>query len=413
MAPSYPNHLKSIPRSIGSLKHYFDVHDQPFARSALYVVILALLITVVGLLVSFVGIVREAGRWAEDLEAELAGVSLEDGQLTAEGEQPRILWEDIRTVSVPTKAEDGTPVQEERTVRQMVVVLDTTGQLETLEQAADFAGCAEPARYVFFGTEQIETVRPPQSRGEQPEEKTIPYSDAEKVNELKILVEENGAAMPAITVEDGTASFDLPPDQVHVLVRNAELMALVDTSGEKRSMSEAVGTAFNEDPSFRAKVERPEFLVFLGAEQAAVKPVFARETTTWTFAEGEDVTAASLADWVAAKARGARVKALLQQIFPWFLYGLIFLFIGSLICSVAGLIVNGMLRAGLAYGEVLTIAAYAITPGLAAFLLAVIALQGRGSPWVLALAVIIGMIYTALGTHRTARLLDEETAPSV
>ena len=410
---SYPNHLKSIPRSIGRLKHYFDVHDQPFVRSVIYLVILSVLVTVVGMAVGYVGFVREAGRQGKDLTGKLVGVLFEGGTLTASGEQPRVVWRDVRTVSFPTRGKDGETIEEKRQVTQMVAVLDTTGKLETPEQAAEFAGCPEPARYVFFGAEQIESFEVAQSRAEQPKPETIAYDDTEKLDALRKLVEENGGTVPAIEIQDGVASFDLPPDKVHVLVRTSKLMALVDTSGEKRSMSKAVGAAFNEDAEFRAKVERPEFVLFVGAEQAVLKPVFSRRATTWAFADGEAVTPATLAEWAAGAVRNARMKATLQQALPWFLYGLVFLFIGALLCSVAGLIVNGSMRAGLAYGEVLTIAIYAITPALAAFMVAVLALRGQGSPWVLAVALVVGMVYTALGTRRTAVGLTEESSPTI
>ena len=410
---SYPNHLKSIPRSIGRLKHYFDVHDQPFVRSVIYLVILSVLVTVVGMVVGYVGFVREAGRQGRELTGKLVGVLFEGGRLTASGEQPRVPWRDVRTVSFPKRGKDGETIEEKRQVTQMVAVLDTTGKLETLEQAAEFAGCPEPARYVFFGAEQIESFEVAESRARQSKPETIAYDDTEKLAELRKLVEENGGTVPAIEIKDGVASFDLPPDKVHVLVRTSKLMALVDTSGEKRSMGKAVGAAFNEDAEFRARVERPEFVLFVGAEQAVLKPVFSRRATTWAFADGEAVTPATLGEWAAGEVRNARMKATLQQALPWFLYGLVFLFIGARICSVAGLIVNGSMRAGLAYGEVLTIAIYAITPALAAFMVAVLALQGQGSPWVLAVALVVGMVYTALGTRRTAVGLTEESPPTI
>lgn len=414
MTEGYPNHLKSIPRSVGSLKHYFDVHDQPFSRSIIYLVILALLVTVVGMAVGIVGFVREAGKQAKALEAELAGMRFEGGKLAADAaEQPCVLWEDVRTVTIPTKGKDGKTRQEERRIKRMIVVLDTTGGLDSLEKATELAGCAEPARYVFFGAEEVESIELPKSRAEQPKTESIAYSDEKKLAELRQLVEANGGTMPALTVKDDVATFDLPPDKVHMLVRTPAVMVLVDTSGKKRSMNAAVGDAFNSDPDFRAKVERPEFLLFLSATAATLKPAFVREATTWTFAEGDEVSPRSLAAWAAGAARGARVKATLRQALPWFLYGLVILFVGALICSVPGLIVSGSMRAGLAYGELLTVAIYAITPALAVFLLAIVVLQGQGSPWILGLALIIGMVYAALGTHRTAQGIAEEGSPTI
>ena len=413
MTQSYPNHLKSIPRSIVSLKQYFEVHDQPFARSAIYLVILALLVTVIGMAVGVVGFVREAGEQAEALEGKLAGLRLEGAKLAADAAQPCILWEDARTAPFPVQGKDGKAGQEERRVKRMIVVLDTTGALGSLERAAEFAGCAEPARYLFFGTEKVESVVLPEGRNERPETVEIPYWDGETLSELGQLIEENGGAMPGFTVAEGVATFDLPPGRVHVLVRTTAVMVLADTSGEKRGMQKAVEAAFRDDADFREQVERPEFLLFLSAEAARLKPAFTRDTATWTFAEGDEVSPASLARWAADAARRARVKATLQQALPSFLYGLVILFVAALACSVPGLVINGVARAGHAYGELLTNANYANTPALAAFLVAVVALQGRGGPWVLGVALIIGMAYAALGTHRTTRGLAQEVAPSL
>ncbi len=46
MSQPYPNHFLSILRCVFSLKHYSDVHDQPFTRTLLFVVIVALVLTV-------------------------------------------------------------------------------------------------------------------------------------------------------------------------------------------------------------------------------------------------------------------------------------------------------------------------------------------------------------------------------
>lgn len=413
MAPSYPNHLKSIPRSIATLKHYFDVHDQPFARSILYLVILGVLFLLVATTVSVMGFVRDVGRHTEALSQRLAGLRFQDGTLAAEGDQPRILWEDTRSVTLPVGGEGGESEDQELTVRRFVAVLDTTGELESVEDAAGFIGCAQPACYVFFGREQVQTLEVPQGRGEQPKRESFAYTDEGKLKEARGLVEKHGGTVPAFTITDGLAEFELSGGKVHLLRPTAELMLIVDASGETRSMDGALDAAFRQEPATWLRMRPPEFLLFVAADGADLKARFARDARTWTFAEGEAVTPSALAAWAAAEARDARLKATLQQALPTFLRYLVALFVAALVCSVPALIVNWTTRSGLAYGEMLTIAIYAVTPGLVALLFAVLVLRGLGGPWVFGVVLIIGMIYAALGTHRTARRLAEETAPTL
>jgi nicotinamide riboside transporter PnuC len=83
----------------------------------------------------------------------------------------------------------------------------------------------------------------------------------------------------------------------------------------------------------------------------------------------------------------------------------------ALICSVAGLIVNGYLRAGIPYGQVLTMAVYATAPACLATLLALSLLlyaEMPGGQWVLAVPFVVGMAYTGLATWRTATELGSQ-----
>jgi hypothetical protein len=50
---------------------------------------------------------------------------------------------------------------------------------------------------------------------------------------------------------------------------------------------------------------------------------------------------------------------------------------------------------------------------MAAFLLALLAFQERGGSWVWGVAALVGMTYTALGTHRTASELAEGAGPTI
>ena len=49
MPEPFPNHAISIPNSVVSFKHYFLIHDQRFGRTAIYLAILAVLITAVSM----------------------------------------------------------------------------------------------------------------------------------------------------------------------------------------------------------------------------------------------------------------------------------------------------------------------------------------------------------------------------
>jgi hypothetical protein len=536
MADSYPNHFLSIPRSVGSLKHYFSIHDQPLTRSLIYLVLLALLIALLSLAVSLVGYLRDARSMAEELEPELGAVAFADGAASAEGDQPRILWEKTKTLPSAEPGPGGAAESKERTVRLFLLVLDTEGTLETVEQAAEFAGCPQSKRLLFFGTERIESIeRGTGPRGGDAQE-TYEYSDVEKLGELRklieasggsmprvalegdvatfafpalrallhtdellvlvdtgeeqrslaqalaaaegeepvpllvmtggvdrveparelaegagrvlffgpkaiesyegpvkldgepapqshvytdeavlaelrALVEEQGGAFPEFTVEDGAATFALRA--VHVLAHTAELMVLVDASGETRSMQDAAKAALDEDEAFRDRIMQPEFLALITGSEAQLQSRYGPEVRKLAFADAGELSAASVAGWLATVARKARTSATLRLFLPELIASVLFLFFGAVFASLAGLLASGRRRGGLAYGEILNIAVYATTPGLLAFLVAAMVLRGQGGMLVLALGVGVAMVYTALGTQRTLRELDQGMAPTI
>jgi len=409
MPEPYPNHLISIPRSIASLKHYFRVHDQPFTRGLLYLVILALALTALGLVVSVVGCFRDASSQARTLKEKLSVLRFEGGKAAAAVEQPCVLWEDVQVVPFTVKRESGRTERQERRAMRMLVVLDTTGKLDTWQKAAEHAGCPEPARFLFFGTEQIEALEPKKSR----ETKKYSYSNKEKVAEFRKLIEDNGRKLPEVTGELDVSKLGLEPGKLHVLVHTSALMALVDTTGKKRTMEKALEAEYNRDKEFRKRFDRPLFLVLVTGSAVTLKPRFAAEPRTWEFSNEPGISSEALADWIASTARQSRMSVLLREALPSLMSWALVLFIGAFIFSVPGLIVNGVLRAGLAFGELLTIGIYATTPAIVAFLVGAFSFPGQGNPLVLGIAIIVGAVYAALGAHRTARALEGGGAPSL
>jgi uncharacterized protein YhhL (DUF1145 family) len=385
MPEPYPNHFVSIPRSLWSLKHYFQVHDQPFTRSLLYLVLVAVSLTLLVTGVSVVDFARMANDEAKEVAEKLSVVRF------ADIEQPARL---LKT-------------------RAMLVVLDTTGKLNAMEEAAEFAGCVQSRHMIFFGRAKITSIERPAERRERPKQEEVDYADDKKLTELRELIEEQGASLPKITVENGLAKFDLAPNKVHVLVHTAALMVLVDTAAEERTMQEALTTAVKEDPALLDRFVPPEFLVLITSSEVSVRSRFQPEAQKWGFAGQPNLTPQAVAEWIAAAARQARVSATFRAFLPNLVQGCLMLFILALLLSASGLIVSGVLKAGLAYVELLTMAVYAVTPASLSFLLAASVLRNQAPQWVIAVPIVVGALYTASATHRTARELRADFAPKL
>lgn len=416
MAESYPNHLISIPRSIVSLKHYFQVHDQPFTRSVIYLIILAVAVTALGVGVGLIGYFRQAPKEeAERVKAlteKLSVVQFKDGKAHAEGKHPRVLWEQFQAAAEPAAGKEG-GTQERRRTKTLLVVLDTTGKTDTVEKAAEFAGCAVPARMVVFGPKAVHSVTYPTKQGERPTQEAFPYTDEAKLAESRKLIEGNGGTMPEIKIENDVARFGLEDGKVHVLAHNAALMVLVNATGKQMQRpDQARWVAERENPAMRP----PEFLVAISDTAVHLEAIYEKKPLTWPFAEQGELSAAACARWIASTARQMQVANLKTGMLPTVVQMLLVLcielFFLALVSSVAGLIVSGVMRAGLAYGEVLTIAVYAVTPARLVLPLLVV-LSGLQGAWMWAMPFAVGMVYTALGTHHTANALGESGAPTL
>ena len=414
MPEPYPNLLLSVPLSIVSPRHYAQVHDQPFLRTLIYLVLLALVLTVLGLVVSIVGFVSDAKRHAAELAEPLSAIEFESGRASAADDKPAVLWEDVDVITVPAPGGEDEAEQQEHRIRHMLVIVDTSDtsdRLDSWEAAAEFTGCGQPDVYLFFGTEQIEWFEPATNARDT---EKYDYTDAEKLAELREKlaevqgkIEEAGGTMPKLPLEGGIAAFGLPEGSLKLVHDTAHLMVLVDTTGENRAMSKAVDTACREDKALRRRFERPpEFLVLITATTATVKPRYDKEPSTWEFASQGDADPAALADWIATTARSARLAALLGESLKWLMFTAFILFVGALLISVVGLIANRLMHGNLVFGELLTMAVYATTPAATAFLLAAIAIQGSASLWVLVLALAVGAIYEAVGTREATRETD-------
>jgi len=398
MPEPYPNQFLSIPQSIGSLKHYFRVHDQPFSRSLIYLGVVGLAIAVFGAATDYFRCHRTAAAEAKALAEKLAVMHLADGQARIDPKelpQPATLWKGS----------------------SIVVVVDTTGQVDSTDKAMEHLGCPNSARFLFFGPESILRVEVPKTEKETKAEKEkakdeeIPYTEAAKLAEVRKLLETNGAKMPDIKLVDGKAQFDLGPKKLYILVQTPALLALVDASGKKRSPRDAVAEAIQAEPELRDRFIPPEFLVVLTAKGVQVSQLGQKEVAAWDFS-GES-SSASLAEHIAAAVQKVRTQSVFPTAVAAFVMGSLILFVFSLMLSVAGMLANGLLRANLAYTELLTMAVYAATPATVAFLIVAFILQGRGGQWALVVPFAVGMAYTAMGVHRTARELALSGAPQL
>jgi len=419
MEGSYPNHLISIPRSVVSLKHYFQVHDQPFTRSAIYLVLLALLVTVVGVVVGLASYFRDAPRKAEarakTLAKKLAAVTFEDGKAKAEGEQPRVLWEELQPDARAPQAQHAGDAEAEpkrRAPRSLVLAVDTTGEGASLEKAAESAGCVLSQRIIVFGPSAVRSFARAAKPGEKDTEEAIPYAEADKLAKLRPLVEAGGGEMPEPKVENGVAKFDLEDRKIHVLVHSAELMLLVNTTAKDLGAEQAQWAAMRDDPAMGP----PEFLVLVTDSGVLLKAFYEKAPRAWKFADHPDADAAAVAEWVASTARQVQAENLKRGLLPTVVQMMLFLcvelFFVALVSSIAGLIVNGATHAGLAYGELLTIAIYAVTPArlVLPILLAIAQIEAS---WMWVLPFAVGMAYAGLGTHHTSLALERAGAPAM
>jgi len=408
----YPNHLVSIANSIVSLKHYFLVHDQRFARTLVYLLILGVLITAVFLGIGLYEYSRfapkEQARQREELAARLADLSFEGGRASSKLQQPCLLWQDFVT---HMEERPGAEKDKKEKARQLVVVLDTTGKLKTWQEAADFAGCGERSRVILFRKDAILSYERAAARGREAVQETYPYTDAAKLEEIRKLIEEKGATMP-VEVKDGKPTFKLEAGKVHVVCSSGGLLVLCDTTEKGLSVQQATNKAYSENPQMLP----PEGLALVGSSDTVLKYRYEPGTRTLTYSSLPKPEAEAIADWIPATLAQARWQSLKGSLLPNSLKMLFMvcfqLLLYALICSVAGLVANVALRASLPYTSILTMAVYALTPASLALPL-LIRLVGLSGEWVGVLPFVVGMGYTALGTHRTARELAAAPAPSL
>ena len=244
MADQHPGFLISIPRSLVSLKHYFEVHDQPFRRSVVFLLIVAVLRMAVAMVLQVNGLYRDAAEQRVALTEKLGVVSFRDGKATATGDQPRILWEE-RVPAVSPKAPEGRGDAAEAgpRLRAMVVVLDTTGKTLTLEKAEEFAGCALPQAVLFLGPERIEWFERGAKGKQKGKQETYDYGNKEKLAELRETLAANGGTFPGFEVVESAVEFELAGGKVHKLVHGNKLLVLVDTTPKGTTLERAVQTA--------------------------------------------------------------------------------------------------------------------------------------------------------------------------
>jgi hypothetical protein len=218
--------------------------------------------------------------------------------------------------------------------------------------------------------------------------------------------------VPDIKIENDEAKFGLPESKIHVLVHNAALMALVNTTGKKLDAYQARHVAERENPARRM----PEFLAFISDQAATLKAVYEKEPRVLPFADQAEVSAASVAAWIASAARRvqmAQVKTgLASGILQMLVFKCVELLFVALVAALAGLIASTVLRAGLAFGEALTIGVYAATPGWLVLPVLVLAV-GLGTDWLSIACFAVQMVYTVLAVHYTAREQRAEAAPAL
>lgn len=400
MSQQYPNPFVSIPRSFVSLKLYYEVHDQPVTRTLLFLVISAVGLAVMVLGIDVVGRYRDAGAYVATLRGRLDTVTFRDGKAQAGGEQPRVLWE-YRAGG-------------EEDSRIALLVLDTTGQLSSIDEAAEFVGHPRSKRILFFSRETIESYERNPERGSKEKPPTYSYDDAEGLAELRKLIEENGGTLPELKVVDGAAKFDLPEGKVHILCQTSALTALVNATGKAGPLRDVLPAAMEEDKELRERLVPPQFLALLSATTLVLKVTNTTQEAELAFEDQGELSAEAVAQWVASTMRQMRVSALTRFFLPLVLmYGLQMVIVG-LMCSVAGLVANRVLRGGLAYGELLTMAMHATVPAMViALLFAQVARLPANTLWAMTVPVSAGMVYTALGTVRTVRLRAEEFTATI
>ena len=406
MPQPFPNHLISIPQSIVSFRHYFRVHDQGFGRTALYGVILAVLVTALSTGLRLVDFVREGpkleARLAEGLEKALAPVSFKDGKAASDTKQPAILWQDYEPVPADASAPEGT---KRPPFRILLLVLDTTGGATTWEKAAEFAGCPEPTRIVLLGQKGMMSADLTKSQKEQGGgQESWPYTDQAHLAEVKKLVEDNGGKFPEFTIENGVAAFKLEPAKVHLLAHNQNVLAMADATGKGLQLS----AAYQEAVEGKPEIHPPLFLVLVTATNALLKPIYDKEPMTLDLEGHGELSPAILAHWIAGAARQSRhdygMRGILPGLFNRVLFECFTLLVMALICSVGGLIVSAILRAGFPFGQLFTMGVYAMTP--AWFVLLILIGAGvEAGQWALVVPIAIGACYTAMATYRTSREL--------
>jgi len=146
----------------------------------------------------------------------------------------------------------------------------------------------------------------------------------------------------------------------------------------------------------------PEGLALVGAADTALKYRYEPGTRTLTYKSMAKADAAAVAAWIPATLAQARWEGLKASL-PANSLKMLFMVCFQLLLA---------LRASLPYTSILTMAVYALTPASLVLPL-LIRLLGLSGDWVGVLPFVVGMGYTALATHRTARELAESPAPSL
>jgi len=406
MADTRPNHFTSIPRSVGSLKLYLDVHDQPLTRSLLYLALIAAIVAAVSTAVMVVQSQNAHEPLAAELTQALASVQFKDGKAVIAGDMPRVFWTKTEDVATPPLEDGGEPGT--ASVRQFIIVADTTGAVDSLDKAEELAGCVMPKSLLFFGTEKI-YYHTADDRNERPKTQEFDYSDAKKIDEMRKLA---GEDMPEVTVKDGRASFAGEAKGLRVVRHTGDIIVLVDTTGRSRGLKDIA-----REPVIFERLSRPQFLVLLTQDAMQVRYAGSVMPSTCTFADAPPADGAALAGRLASMVTQARTGAALRGYVSQFLNLAVLGFVIALLAAVVGLLASSMARVGLTYSECLSMSLYAVTPAtVGAFLIGLIPIYAH--PAVLLLgyvvaAVCIAACYTVLGVRRVglSRRMDE--APTI